>query len=499
MAAAPCAAVDKGRLEAMAQTGSSSGGQTDRLRRDALGVAAVTFFVVSAAAPLTAVAGGYPIAMLLGNGAGIPAAVVIVTLILLIFSVGYTTMARHISNAGSFYAFTARGLGGVAGGAAAYIAVLAYNTMQIGLYGLFGAVTAGVLGGFGLTAPWWVWSLIGIAVVGLFGYLKIDLSAKVLAVLVIAEYVAVLILDVAIIGAGGDSGNSMVSFTPEAFMSGSPVIGMLICFAAFMGFEATTIYSEEARDPQRTVPRATYASVLIIGVFYAISTWAMVNGEGADKLMTTLGGMDPTTFIFVLSDRYVGGTLTTIMSLLLITSVFAALLAFHNAAARYFYVLGREGLLPAGLGQTHDKHQSPHLGSLLQTVLALVVVGIFIVTSQDPVLGLFTWLTNVATLSVITLMALVSFAVIAFFRKRPELESSGVKSSVAPLIAGILLGIVAVMVVLHFPDLTGANKALAYGLVALVPIAAVLGAAVANQLKQQSGARFAELGAHQVE
>ena len=47
----------------MAQTGSSSGGQTDRLRRDALGVAAVTFFVVSAAAPLTAVAGGYPIAI----------------------------------------------------------------------------------------------------------------------------------------------------------------------------------------------------------------------------------------------------------------------------------------------------------------------------------------------------------------------------------------------------------------------------------------------------
>ena len=484
----------------MAQTGSSSGGQTDRLRRNALGVAAITFFVVSAAAPLTAVAGGYPIAMLLGNGAGVPAAVVLTTLILLIFSVGYTTMARHISNAGSFYAFTARGLGGVAGGAAAYIAILAYNTMQIGLYGLFGAVTAGVLGGFGINADWWVWSLIGMAIVGIFGYCKIDLSAKILAVLVITEYVAVLILDAAIISAGGDNGNSMVSFTPTAFMSGSPAIGMLLCFAAFMGFEATTIYSEEARDASRTVPRATYLSVLIIGIFYAISTWCMVNGEGADKLMATLGGgMDPTTFIFTLSDRYVGGWLTTIMSLLLITSVFAALLAFHNAAARYFYVLGREGLLPASLGQTHDRHQSPHLGSLLQTVLALVVMGIFIVTSQDPVLGLFTWLTNVATLSVITLMALVSFAVIAFFRKNPGLEPSGFKSSLAPLVGGVLLAIVGLMVVVHFPDLTGANMTLAYSLVALVPIAGVLGAFVANQLKQQSSARFSELGAHQAE
>jgi amino acid transporter len=485
----------------MAQSATTAAGQqTDRLRRDALGVAAVTFFVVSAAAPLTAVAGGYPIAMLLGNGTGVPAAVVIVTLILLLFSVGYTAMARHIANAGSFYAFTARGLGGVAGGAAAYVAVLAYNTMQIGLYGLFGGVAAGVLGGFGIDAPWWVWSLIGMAIVGVFGYRKIDLSARVLAVLVCIEYIAVLILDVVIIAKGGDSGNSMVSFTPGAFMSGSPTIGMLLCFAAFMGFEATTIYSEEARDHGRTVPRATYLSVLIIGIFYAISTWCMVNGEGADKLMTTLQGLkDPTTFVFTLSDRYVGGWLTTIMSLLLISSVFAALLAFHNAAARYFYVLGREGLLPAGLGQTHDQHRSPHLGSLLQTILAFVVVLIFAVTGQDPILALFTWLTNLATLSVITLMCLVSFAVVAFFRQRTDLAPSAFKGSVAPLVAGILLGIVGLMVVIHFPDLTGANQTLAYSFVVLVPIAGALGAVVAGKLKSASASRFAELGAHQVE
>jgi CDP-diglyceride synthetase len=96
-------------------------------------------------------------------------------------------------------------------------------------------------------------------------------------------------------------------------------------------------------------------------------------------------------------------------------------------------------------------------------------------------------------------MALVSFAVIAFFRKKPGLEPSSLKASLAPLVGGILLAIVGLMVVVHFPDLTGANMTLAYGLVALVPIAGVLGAIVANQLKQQSGARFAELGAHQAE
>ncbi|WP_374378863.1 APC family permease [Dongia sp.] len=472
---------------------------TNRLQRNALGVAAVTFFVVSAAAPLTAVAGGYPIAMLLGNGVGVPLAVLLVMAILLVFSVGYTTMARHISNAGSFYAFTTRGLGGVVGGAAAYIAVLAYNAMQVGLYGLFGAVAAGTMSAIvGIDLPWWVWSLASWVLVAIFGYMKIDLSAKVLAILVCAEYIIVVLLDLAILGNGGPEGVSAVSFTPTAFSAGEPIIGMLLCFAAFMGFEATTIYSEEARDPERTVPRATYLSVLVIGIFYAFSTWCMVVGAGASKLMETLGGLaDPTTFIFVLSDQYVGGWMTTIISLLLISSVFAALLAFHNAAARYFYVLGREGLLPAHLGRTHDEHKSPHIGSVLQTVLGVIILAIFIVTAQDPVLGLFAWLTNLATLSVITLMAIVSFAVIAFFGRNPTLESSGFKKLLAPLISGIVLAIIAYLVVTHFDVLTGASPALAIGLPILVPIAGIVGAVVALQLKSSGGDRFRQLGAHQ--
>jgi amino acid transporter len=480
------------------QSTSQAGAGAGQLRRNALGVAAITFFVVSAAAPLTAVAGGYPIAMLLGNGAGVPAAVVLVTLILLVFSVGYTAMARHVANAGSFFAFTSRGLGGVAGGAAAYIALLAYNTMQIGLYGLFGAVTAGTLAGYDIEAPWWVWSLTALAIVAFLGYRQIDLSAKVLAVLVILEYVAVVILDVAVIGRGGAAGIEFSSFTPDAFFTASPTIGVLLCFAAFMGFEATTIYSEEARDPKRTVPRATYLAVLIIGIFYAISTWAMVLGVGADKVVETIGALpDPAAYVFILSDQYVGGWLTTIMSVLLVTSVFAALLAFHNAAARYFFVLGREGLLPAGLGQTHGAHQSPHLGSVLQTVLAIVIGAIFVVTNQDPLLALFVWLTNTATLSVITLMALVSFAVVAFFKRQPALEPSSFKASIAPLVAGIVLAVIAVLVAWHFGELTGAARWLAIALPILVPVAAVLGILAANNLKQSDPARFARLGAHQ--
>jgi amino acid transporter len=140
-----------------ADTGASS----NELRRNSLGLIAVTFMVISAAAPLTGVAGAVPIAFLIGNGTGVPATFIAMTLIMLAFSVGYVAMSRHVRNAGAFYAYAARGLGRLRwGGATVFMALVAYNAMQFGLIGLFGGIAAGVFGGFGITLPWWVWSLI---------------------------------------------------------------------------------------------------------------------------------------------------------------------------------------------------------------------------------------------------------------------------------------------------------------------------------------------------
>jgi amino acid transporter len=296
----------------MADTTSAAG--TNLLRKNSLGVGAVTFLVISAAAPLTAVAGGVPISMLLGNGAGIAGSFLLATAILLIFAVGYVAMARHVSNAGAFYAFAARGLGGKAGGASAMVAILSYNAMQIGILGLLGAAASGTFAPLGLDFPWWVWSFVGIAIVAVLGYRQVELSAKILMGLVFLEYIIVLIVDAAILFKGGDAGLTLAPFSPSAVVSGSPAIGILFCFAAFIGFEATTIYSEEAKDPHTTVPKATYYSVILIGVFYMITAWLMAAGEGVDKLVPTLQGLkDPTTFLFDLAGRYVGGPVPTIM------------------------------------------------------------------------------------------------------------------------------------------------------------------------------------------
>jgi len=108
------------------------------LAADRLGVPAVLFFVMAGVAPLTVAAGVIPTAYATTGLTAIPAAFIVIAVILAIFSAGYVAMARAIRNAGAFYAFIAAGLGRVTGVAAALVALFAYSLLQVGLYGAFG-------------------------------------------------------------------------------------------------------------------------------------------------------------------------------------------------------------------------------------------------------------------------------------------------------------------------------------------------------------------------
>lgn len=470
---------------------TSTTGGSNQLRKNALGVGAVAFMVISAAAPLTGAAAAIPLGMLLGNGVGLPLTFILITILMLVFAVGYMSMARHINNAGAFYAFTSRGLGGMAGGVVAAIALLSYNAMQIGLLGLLGGAAAGTFG----ILPWWGWSAVAIALVGILGYRQVDLSAKILTVLVLFEYVIVFIVDGAVLVQGGDSGLSIPLFDFSKLTAGSFPAAILFALGCFIGIEATTIYGEEAKDPQRTIPRATYLSIITIGLFFLVTSWLMIAATGVDKVLPALQALqDPTSYMFEVAGRYTGGsTIPTIMGVLFVTSIFAAVSAFHNYIARYTYVMGREGLLPSSFGVTHDQHQSPHVGSIAQTVCAAIIVALFAVLGLDPILNLFTWISQIGTLGIMAMMALASAAVVAFFNRDSHGENA-LATKVAPVIAGIAMAALFVYVFANFGALTGTAGTLGMVLPALVIIAAIVGLILASRLKSSDPKRFANMG-----
>jgi amino acid transporter len=104
---------------------------TRQLHKNAIGLSHIVFFVVAAAAPLTAVVGATPAAFGMGNGPGVPGTFVLAGGLYLLFSVGFTAMSRFVGSAGAFYTYISQGLGKPIGVAGALIALLAYNAVQI--------------------------------------------------------------------------------------------------------------------------------------------------------------------------------------------------------------------------------------------------------------------------------------------------------------------------------------------------------------------------------
>jgi amino acid transporter len=465
--------------------------QTGRRR---IGVAALVFFVVAASAPLTVAAGGMPTQFAVTGVVGVPLLYLLLAILLTLFTGGYAAMSRSISNTGAFYAYVTHGLGRTAGVATAFIALLAYNTMQIGLYGLFGFVTADLLNTrTGLNLPWWAVALAGLAVVAVLGYRRIDLNARVLGVLLAVEFLTVLVFDLAMVARAPEG----LTAAPLEFGAlGSGAVGAAFCFAmaAFMGFEAAALYSEECHDPRRTVGRATYIAVGLIGVFYAFTAWAMTMGTGTSQIVAQSAEHGP-GLVFVLAEQHVGRVFSDLTQLFLATSVFASLLSFHNAVARYFFSLGREGVLPGVLGRTHQRHGSPHFGSVTQTALATVVVAGFASSGKDPMLTFFSWFTNLGALGVILLLVLTSAAVVGFFSRDRRGEHAW-NTVIAPIASAVGLTGVFVLALLNFDALLGAERgsALTWVLPSLIFVAAALGLAFAAYLRSARPEVYARIG-----
>lgn len=456
-----------------------------------LSTSKIVFLVIAAAAPLAAVVGTVPLAFAIGNGAGVPAMFVFAGLTLLCFAVGYAAMSRIVVSAGGFYQYLAAGLGRPTAVGGGWVAVIAYNAMTVGLAGAFGYFAQLVGQSHGLDLPWQLWSGIGIVLMALLGYRQVDLSARMLAVLMIGEIGVLLLLDLTVLGSRGAAALPVRSFEPSTMFSGGVGVAMMFAFISFIGFESAALYGEETRDPRRSVPIATYVSVVVISVFYALTSWVAVGAVGADKVTETASTQLGELFLS-LGQEFLGGPMATAMQLLLCTSLFAAMLALHNAGSRYMFSLGRDRVLPAGLGVAHRRFHSPHRASVVQSVVVVVVVAAFALAGLDPYVNLATTMLGVGTLGIIVLQAAAAIAVIAFFARRPDRHWW--RTVLAPLAGAAGLITALVLVVTNFPVLTGTHS-IVNATPLLLVLAAIGGIGYALWLRRARPDRYAAIAA----
>lgn len=466
--------------------------QENRRLSGQLSTTQLVLSVLAFSSPLVCLSGYFALTIM-STGQTAPVAFLAVTAVLLVFSVGYMAMTRHMPSPGAFYAYISEGLGRHLGLASAYLATLSYTVILLGVYS-FGGLTISslVVAWGGPSIAWWLAALVVWLIVACLGYFNVEVSAKVLMWVMIVEVATMLIFNLAVIGRGGQNGLTAAPFDIVAFAGGDTMwVGLLFAMLVFIGFEATALYRDEVRDPDRTIPRATYIAVLFIGILYTATVWVMVVAFGTDA--ETVATDDAAGMFGIAANRYVGAWFTDVATALVITAVLAALLSIHNASTRYLFNLAADSALPRVFARVHDRHRSPYAASLGISGLSLLGLVPFVMAGSDPAIT-YAQLAGLGNAGVFILMALVSVAVVVWFRRHGAGTGQSLWATlVAPAISAAAMTCLVVFALTNFDLVVGASSANAI-LLAILAVAFVAGLIVAAVMKARRPEDFAKLG-----
>jgi APA family basic amino acid/polyamine antiporter len=268
-------------------------------------------------------------------------------------------------------------------------------------------------------------------------------SATVNAVIVVIKVAVVLV----VIGAGAlfiDPAN-WHPFIPEntgtfgEYGWSGILRGAGVIFFAYIGFDAVSTSAQEARDPQRDMPRGILGSLAICTVLFVLVSGVMVGIVPYKQMLN-----EPAPLVVAIeaaAGRAAGTAWAPLMNSLSILLTVGALAALSSvmvvmmlAQPRIFLAMAKDGLLPPWAGAVHPRFKTPHISTIVTGVVVAIAAG----------------LTPIATLgalvSIGTLMAfvIVSIGIVVLRRTRPDLPRPfrmPMAAVLAPLSALVALGL----------------------------------------------------------
>jgi amino acid transporter len=293
--------------------------------------------------------------------------------------------------AGSAYAYTQRTFGAPVGFLAGWSLLLDYlflpmlNYLVIGIY-MSAAVPA---------VPPWAWILVSIAVVTVLNIVGIVSVARANFLLLALQVVFIVVFVVMALVTITKAGNVdlIAPFTGDGTVGGAGPIfaGAAILCLSFLGFDAVSTLSEEAKDPTRSVPKAIMTATVVCGlIFFGLSyvsqlvfpsnQFADVDAGSLD-VMTTAGGQFLNTFF---TAAYVAGCI-------------GSALTSQASVARILYAMGRDGIMPRKVfGHVSLKFATPTFAIVFVSVVSLLAI----------------WITLTFLASIVSFGALVAFSVV---------------------------------------------------------------------------------------
>lgn len=426
-------------------------------------------------------------------GGATPLAFLLATVACLFIGGVVGEFALHLPSAGSMYTYTVNGLGSFLGFVTGWmyaLGIIVSGPAVLAGFAVFTSLVMTDVGAPGLLREWWFWFAVGVVLYFVLSYFGVQFSTRSQLVFAALTSAALLLLAAVVIGDGGAEGNTLDVFSPGAAGVTWPLVlaGLSFGILAFTGFESAAVLAEETTNPRRNVPLAVVGSVVFGGLFYLVVTYANSIGYGVREATTawpeSAGGLFP------LAETYAGYLTDWVLLAGGLSALFCGL-GVHNAAARLYYALGREGVFPRALGRTHPTHQTPHVAIafnlVAMVVIAAVLVGATAQATRDAVgaspgplssgFYLFAEGLTLAAPFIMLTYAMLSLAGIAFGARAEGARRSNPRH-VALSVGALVASVVAIYGALYYSFVEAAPGAGIPGPYRAIPVVMVVWAAL---------------------
>ncbi|RBP64973.1 amino acid transporter [Brevibacterium sanguinis] len=333
----------------------------------ALGLVGLTLFGLSYMAVAT-VFTTYGIVNQVTEGR-LPLAYVVALITMIFTAMSYAAMVRRYPVAGSAYTYVQQSYGGTAGFLTGWVLLLDYlfipmiNFMILGLY----------VGTQFPSIPTQVFSLAAVIIIYVFNVLGIKLANRFNITTVAISVATVVVFGILALKAA--IGDPEAPGLIEPFIPGSdgfsPILtGAGILALSFLGFDAVSTLSEEARNPQRDIPRAIILTTLLGGGIFILISWVGALSYHPDDWSVVPQELLDAAGV-VLAEHVGGQILATLMVISSIAGCLGSGLAGQVSVSRILYSMGRDGTLPKVLGTLSKRFKTPAVATTVVSVIAL--------------------------------------------------------------------------------------------------------------------------------
>ncbi|HET9877067.1 MAG TPA: amino acid permease [Mycobacterium sp.] len=259
------------------------------------------------------------------------------------------------------------------------------------------------------TAPWGAGSgfvnLPAIVLVAMCAVLLIggtSESARVNAVMVMIKLGVLLMF--AVVALAAFRADRFADFTPFGFSGISWAAGSI--FFSYIGLDAVSTAGDEVRDPQRTIPRAAIAALLIVTSVYVLVAVAALGSQPWQDFGGQKAGLA------VILDNITGNRAgSTVLATGAVISIFSVTLVTMYGQTRILFTMGRDGLLPSTFAKVNPRTMTP----VSNTVIVAVVVALL--AGWVPL----DHLAEIVSIGTLSAFVMVSVAVVVLRIREPQL------------------------------------------------------------------------------